>query len=131
MKPNSLSELGDLQKEVMEIVWRLGEAGVHQVRDQLTGEREPAYTTVLSVMQKLEKAGWLTHRHDGRAYVYGPTRSRQEAGIQSIRGLASRVFRGDPRVLFQHLVADEDITDEDLQEFRKMISRRKKGLNHD
>ena len=51
---------------------------VNQVRDKLRRKRL-AYTTVLSVMQKLDKAGWLTHREEGRAYVYRPAMSRDEA----------------------------------------------------
>jgi BlaI family penicillinase repressor len=77
MSRGSLDDLGDLQKAVMEIVWSLGEASVNQVRAKL-GRRKLAYTTVLSVMQKLDKAGWLTHREEGRAYVYLPTKSRDE-----------------------------------------------------
>ena len=56
----SLDDLGALQRAVMEIVWELGEATVNQVRDKL-GRRKPlAYTTVLTVMQKLDKVG-LAH----------------------------------------------------------------------
>lgn len=65
MSRGSLDDLGELQKTVMEIVWTLGEASVNQVRAKL-GRRKLAYTTVLSVMQKLDKAGWLTHREEGR-----------------------------------------------------------------
>ena len=127
MARTSIDRLGELQKAVMEAVWELGEATVQQVRDRVKREPLPAYTTILSVMQKLEKAGWLTHRASGRSYVYLPIRSRQEAGATSLRGFIDRVFRGDRLLLFQHLLADENLSNDDLKALKIMIDRRRKG----
>ena len=118
--------LGVLQKAVMEAVWELGEATVQQVRDRVKREPLPAYTTILSVMQKLEKAGWLTHRALGRSYIYLPIRSRQEAGASSLRSFIDGVFRGDRLLMFQHLLEDENLSDEDLKALKTMIDRRRK-----
>ncbi len=122
----SIDRLGALQKAVMESVWELGEATVQQVRDHLNREPLPAYTTVLSVMQKLEKAGWLSHRAEGRSYIYPPIRSRQEAGATSLRTFIERVFSGDPLLLFQHLLEDEELSDGDLKTLKTMIDKRRK-----
>ena len=122
----SIDKLGALQKAVMESVWELGEASVQQVRDYLKREPLPAYTTVLSVMQKLEKAGWLSHRAEGRSYIYQPIRSRQEAGASSLRTFIERVFSGDPLLLFENLLEDEALSDGDLKALKTMIDRRRK-----
>ena len=121
-----IDRLGSLQKAVMEAVWGLGEATVQQVRDRLDREPTPAYTTILSVLQKLEKAGWLTHRALGRSYIYLPARSRQEAGESSVRTFIERVFSGDRLQMFQHLLEDQDLSDEDLKTLKTMIDRRRK-----
>jgi predicted transcriptional regulator len=128
MARKSLDDLGELQKAVIETVWDLREASVQQVLDRLGKDRDrpPAYTTILTVMQKLEKAGWLTHRSEGRSYVYRPTRSRDEVGSSSLRGFIDRVFRGDPLLLFQHLIDDQGLSDRDLAALRTMIDRRRK-----
>jgi len=126
MGRGSIDALGKLQKHVMETVWELGEATVSQVREKLGRQPPPAYTTVLSVMQKLEKAGWLKHRCEGRTYVYLPTRSRDEAGANTLRTFIDRVFRGDPVLMFQHLLDDEELSAEELGELRKMIDRKRK-----
>ncbi|QEH32339.1 Transcriptional regulator BlaI [Aquisphaera giovannonii] len=127
MDEETLDNLGELQRAVLEAVWGMGEATVQQVRDRVAeaGRGELAYTTVLSVMQKLEKAGWLGHRAEGRVYVYKPTRSRDEADSSTARALLRRVFGGDPLRLFQHLIADEDLSDGDLAAIRKMLERKK------
>jgi predicted transcriptional regulator len=129
MARKSIDALGELQKAVMDTIWELGEATVGQVRDRLNREPEPAYTTILSVMQKLEKGGWLTHRGEGRTYVYRPTRTRDEVGTTTLRTFINRVFRGDPLLLVQHLLEDEELSAEDLSALKKMIDqkRRKDG----
>lgn len=126
MSKKSLDDLGELQRAVIEVVWELGQATVHQVRDKLGRRKKPAYTTILTAMQKLEKAGWLRHRAEGKSYVYLPTKSRQEAGVKSVRKFIKQVFDGDAVLMFQHLIRENALTDKELQKLRKMIDVRKK-----
>jgi predicted transcriptional regulator len=126
MDDETLDGLGALQRQVLEAVWETGEATVQEVRDRLAeAGRELAYTTVLSVMQKLEKAGWLGHRALGRVYIYKPTKSRDEADASTARALLRRVFGGDPLRLFQHIIADEELSDQDLVALRRLIERKR------
>jgi predicted transcriptional regulator len=85
MSRKSLGDLGQLQRSVIELVWDLGEASVHQVRERLRRKKKLAYTTILTTLQKLEKAGWLRHRSEGKVYVYTPMKTRKEAGVGSVR----------------------------------------------
>lgn len=126
MTKRSFDNLGELQAAVMNVVWELGEATVGQVRERLAAEKELAYTTVLSVLQKLEKAGWLKHRSDGRSYVYISRKSRSDAGRSAVRQFTERMFGGDPLMLFEHLLDDDRLTTAELAELRKMIERRRK-----
>jgi len=130
MSRKSMDHLGSLQKAVMDTVWEQGEATVQQVLDRLGRHKPLAYTTILSAMQKLEKAGWLKHREEGRTYVYQPTRSREEEGKNSLRKFVDRVFGGDALLLFQHLLEDQDLSTEDLAALKKMIDQRRKEMTH-
>jgi len=126
MARKSLDDLGALQKVIMETVWELGEATVQQVLARTGRDKALAYTTVLSAMQKLEKRGWLRHREEGRAYIYLPTRSLEEESKSSLRKFIATVFGGDPLVLFQHLLDDEELSTKDLAALKKMIEKRRK-----
>jgi len=126
MQRKSLDDLGELQRTVLETVWDLREANVHQVRERLARKKKLAYTTVLSAMQKLEKAGWLDHRAEGKTYIYFATASREQAGAGSVRGFLSRVFEGDAVAMFQHLIRESDLSDEELRELRRMIDEKRK-----
>lgn len=131
MARKSIDDLGELQKAVMEIVWEDGGATVRQVLQRLGREPEPAYTTILSVMQKLEKAGWLTHRAEGRTYVYLPTKTRDEAGSKTLRAFIDRVFRGDPLLLLQRLLEDEELSERDLSAIKRMIDQKRREEGRD
>ncbi|HNS18861.1 MAG TPA: BlaI/MecI/CopY family transcriptional regulator [Sedimentisphaerales bacterium] len=126
MQRKSLDDLGELQRTVLETVWDLREANVHKVRERLARKKKLAYTTVLSAMQKLEKAGWLDHRAEGKTYVYFATASRDQAGAGSVRGFLSRVFEGDAVAMFQHLIRESDLSDDELRELRRMIDDKRK-----
>ena len=128
MPRRSLDQLGKLQKAIMDTVWRLEEATVQQVLEGLGRKKKPAYTTILSAMQKLERLGWLRHRQEGRTYVYRATRTRQQEGQQALRKFVDQVFQSDPLLLFQHLLEDQALRPEDLAELKRMIDRRRKEL---
>ena len=124
----SLDHLGELQRAAMDVVWELGEASVHDVRNRLEHRKSLAYTTVLTVLQKLEKAGWLEHRNEGKSYVYVPVRSREEVGAGSVKRFLKHVFDDDAVALFQHLIRQSDLSEDDLQELRKMISEKRREM---
>lgn len=111
----------------MECVWSLQEASTRQVWEQLNRTRALAYTSVLSIMQRLEKAGWLTHRVDGRTYLYQAAHSRDQESRRSLQELIRSVFQGNSRLVFQHLLEDEGLDDEDLLALRKLIDQKRKA----
>lgn len=124
-------ELGSLQRAVMNVLWEMDQATVAQVRQTLGGSKIPAYTTVLTVLQKLEKKGWVRHRAEGRTYIYSAKRSRETEGTKSLKGFVDRVFQGNPLLLFEHLMDDERIDNETLNALKKMIDdKHKERSNH-
>jgi predicted transcriptional regulator len=124
MTRKALDDLGELQRAVLETVWELGEANVHQVRERLAQRKQLAYTTVLSAMQKLEKGGWLKHRAEGKTYVYMPTESRDQAGASSVRGLLNRIFAGDAVAMFQHLIRESKLNADELDQLKRLVEQK-------
>ena len=126
-KPKSLHGLGQLQSEVLEWVWQQGEATVADVVQHLGRRRPITYTTVLVAMQKLEKKGWLTHRTQGRAYVYQPARSQAKAQAGALREILEAVFGGDPKLLVTQLLDSRPWTADELADLRRLIEQRRNG----
>lgn len=70
--------LGDLEADIMELLWQESPASVREIHRQLSDGRDIAYTTVMTVMSRLADKGLLKRRQSGRAYLYAPAQSREE-----------------------------------------------------
>lgn len=77
--------LGDLESDIMEVVWATGDASVRDVHQRLESRRDLAYTTVMTVMSRLADKGLLRKRKDGAAFVYSPALT-QEAFTKGVVG---------------------------------------------
>lgn len=131
MSIKPFEQLGELQQAVLRILWERGGSSVQEVVKALADERQLAYTTVLTTLQNLEKAGWVKHSHRGKAYVYRPTRTRDQAGASSLRAFIQRVFAGDPKLLFQTLIENEPLTPDELARLRAMIDAKRHEVENE
>lgn len=95
------------ERRVMEALWLRGEATVREVAEDLTAEREVAYTTVLTVLRVLTEKGFVKAREEGRAHVFRPLVSEAEARQKALRQLVADFFGGSSAALAQHLVSEE------------------------
>ncbi|MCZ6916247.1 MAG: BlaI/MecI/CopY family transcriptional regulator [Gemmatimonadetes bacterium] len=120
----SYQDLTDLQLALMEVLWTRGEATVSQVQEGLLETRGLAMTTVATLLSRLEKRGVVTHRTEGRQYVYRPSVSREEVCESMVSALTNRLFRGDVTALLSHLLTASEISPGDLAEVRRMIERK-------
>ncbi len=126
MSKQPMDRLGKLQRAVMEVIWDLGEATVRQVWERLSPDKEVSYTTILAAMQRLEKSGWLRHRAEGKSNVYVPTRTREQAGASSVRTFVQGMFGGSALLMFRHLVEEDELSDQELQELQRLIDKKRK-----
>ena len=109
--------LTEREAQIMEIVWRLGEATAEQVREALPGT--PHDSSVRTVMRALESKGYLTHEKRGKAYVHRPAIERGKAQKLALRGVLSRFFAGSAADLAMSLVEDESLTPEQWEALRR------------
>jgi predicted transcriptional regulator len=91
-KRQAVDSLGGRERQIMEAVHRLGEATVNDVLAQLADP--PSYSAVRTMIRHLESKGLLSHRQDGKRYVYKPTQSRESASKSALRKLLDVFFAG-------------------------------------
>ncbi len=113
--------------EIMKIVWRLKSATVRQVYEELLKRRKIAYTTVMTLMNILERKKYLKKQAADRAYVYQPARPRQQVIGAMVKDFLDRVFGGAAQPLLVHLVEDRRLSEKDLEEIRVMIRESEKS----
>jgi predicted transcriptional regulator len=113
----------DRQFEALRILWEYGPLTVRQVMEHLPrGDRQP-YTTVLGLLQNMEKAGLVRHQEEGLTYRYEPAVSRQEATRALLHDFLARFFRGSAEALVLGLVDTEALSPEDLREIEAKLSQ--------
>jgi predicted transcriptional regulator len=117
--------LADREAEFMQILWEYGPSTVGEVQKCLKDDL--AYTTVLTILQKLEKKGFVAHEEEGRAHRFRAAVDREVAQRSAVRDLAIKLFRGSTALLLTELVKDESLSEDDLKRIRRLLARRHRG----
>jgi predicted transcriptional regulator len=112
---------GDLEAVIMDRIWNRDESTttVRDVFDELTAEREIAYTTVMSTMDNLHSKGWLAREKDGKAYRYWPTLTREQHSARLMRDALDGGGRSE--LVLNHFV--EQIGPEESARLRAALRR--------
>ena len=120
-------QLGDLQLAIMRVLWGSAEASASDVHRALWDERGLAPTTIATMLVKMEKKGVVTHRSEGRRYVYRATVSETEVTQSMVGQLAERLFQGDVHALVSHLLSEHEIDPTELAELKDLIEQKEEG----
>ncbi len=130
-EPMETPPMSDAQREIMEIFWQRGEAGVGEVWRTLSERRSLARNTVLTLITRLVDKGWLIPRREGNAYRYTPAFSKDEAQAEEVRRLVDTVFNGSAEGLVMTLLEGGGLTAKEAKKIRELIlttrGRGKKG----
>lgn len=122
-----IHRLGNLQLKIMKVLWDHREATVAEVHQALAQDEELAYTTVATMLRKMEARGLVRHRTEGRTFVYTPA-VRAEAVTRSMAGdLVDRLFGGSLANLVSHLLTTREISRDELTKIERLVNARKKG----
>lgn len=113
----------DLELQVLSVLWERGPSSVRAVLEAMPDGKERAYTTVLSVMQVMEKKGLLGHTVQGQANIYHPLVKRQQVLRPLMKELLRNVFGGSPALALQSLLDSGRVSDEELAEIRQVIQQ--------
>jgi predicted transcriptional regulator len=122
-KRHSEKDLGARERQIMDVIYQLGEAAVGEVRDRLTNP--PSYSAVRTMIRHLESKGLLKHRQEGARYVYWPVRSRESASRSALRHLLTTFFGGSaPDAVAAILdVSAEKLDEQDLKRIKQLIDQ--------
>ena len=108
--------------DIMSVLWRLGSATVGDVRDALADDL--AYPTVQTMLRVLEAKRFVRHEQDGRAFRFYPRIEPDDAGDGALKRLVTKVYQGSRELLISRLIADEDISPDELRRMKKILQQR-------
>jgi BlaI family transcriptional regulator, penicillinase repressor len=125
MSEHIAADLGDLEREVLGLVWRLGTATAEQVRRGL--QRPLKESTVRTVLRRLEEKGHLEHIVEGRTFVFRAAESRNHAAAKAVKRIADWFCEGSIADVVTGLVEARMLDKADLARIGEKIAAAKRG----
>lgn len=113
--------LGKLELDVMKVIWASERTTVRQIWETLYPHKKLAYTTVATVVKKIEEKGFVTCDKQNRTYVYRPAVPKADVSQNLLRDLIDKFFEGSAANLVTALVHSKDIDQEDLQRIQRLM----------
>lgn len=122
---NDNLELGRRERQIMDVIYRLGEASVSEVRAEIADP--PTYSAVRGMMRLLEDKGYLEHVQDGLRYIYKPTMERQKARAAALKHMVRTFFGGSTTDAVAGLLEldEANLSPQDLARLKKLIASAK------
>ena len=126
MKKRDLNRLSRRERQIMDIIYRQNEATVSEVRQALPDP--PSYSSVRALMGVLEDKGLVKHKKRGRAYLYRPTISQNQARDSALKHVMQTFFDGSVAGVVASLVdlSDKNLSDEDFERLEKLVQDKRK-----
>ncbi len=120
--------LGDLQLRIMKLLWSGGPATVAEIQAQLEGE-PLAYTTVATMLRKMEERQLVRHRQQRRRFVYEAAVAADEVTRSMATDLVDRLFEGSLAAAVSHLLETREVSRSELGRLEKLIEQHKRQRN--
>jgi BlaI family transcriptional regulator, penicillinase repressor len=111
--------LHERELEMMQVLWERGSATAAEVRDALSDDL--AYTTVLTILRRLEAKGYVAHEEEGRAHRFYPAVEAGQARESALERLTRGLFQGSAELVLTHLVSREKLSDAQLRRLKEMV----------
>jgi predicted transcriptional regulator len=124
--PADRSQLARRERQIMDAIYRLGEATAQEVLAQIPDP--PSYSAVRALLRILETKGHVRHRRDGQRYVYQPTVPRDRARASALRQLVRTFFDGSAGAAAAALLdlSRDVLSDAELAQLETMVERARK-----
>lgn len=118
-------KLTDAELEILHILTRLKSATAQQVRENLPREKPVAYSTVITLLQRMEAKGYVTHGkgEKGKAFIFHPALPPDQVRRKAMQSLIDRYFENNPIPLFTTLVETRGLSRDEIDELRAMLDQ--------
>ena len=117
----------DLEMQILSVLWDRGASTAREVLKAMPDGKKRAYTSILSVMQVMEKKGLLKHSNRGVAHVYSPAVQRKKIIRPFMHKVVNEVFGGKPSAMMQALLTETPVSDTELAQIRELLEQTKAG----
>jgi predicted transcriptional regulator len=121
----------ELELQVLGLLWDHGPLTVRDVLDRLNDGKDRAYTTVLTILQVMEKKKLIRHRSEGRTHVYAARVTRAQVTGPLLAGLVRHVFGGDTTAAMAQMLDATELGADELRQLRQLIDDHEKSAGEE
>lgn len=129
--PPSLPEPTERELEILKVLWEQGESTVRQVHEVLRERLPIVQNTVQAFLRTMEEKGLVTHRAEGRSFIYRAVMQRDSTAQTVVSGVMDRVFDGAMDQLVQSAFSVRRPTREELAQLRALLDDAESDLEGD
>ena len=116
----------ELEQQILSVLWDGGPLTIREIRQAMPDGKARAYTTVLTLVQIMEKKGFVDHTTRGQTHVYRPLVTRRQILRPLMRDLLKNVFGGRPAEVVQCLLDGAALDEQELAEIQKLVNNVKR-----
>jgi BlaI family transcriptional regulator, penicillinase repressor len=120
------TQLGRMQFRIMQVLWDRGRASAREITEALNATEPVAHSTVQTLLRQLEAKGAVSHQAEERTFVFTPLLKEDKVKRTAARELLERVFGGNVGSLVAHLLKQERLSRDELDELHRLIDQQKK-----
>jgi BlaI family penicillinase repressor len=122
----SETQFGRLQFRIMQVLWDRGRVSAREITEALNAGEPVAHSTVQTLLRQLEAKGAVGHEASGRTFLFFPQLKEDKVKRHAARDLLERVFGGNVGSLVVHLLKNERLSKNELDELQRLIDQRRK-----
>jgi predicted transcriptional regulator len=116
----------EAELELLNILWEKGPATVRDLHQAVSVKRAIGYTSVLKLLQIMTDKGLVEREESGKAHIYRPVGTQQDTQSRLVRDISERVFAGSAAALAIHALSTQPVSDQELEELRRLIEQKRK-----
>lgn len=114
--------------EILNILWKKGEATVKEVHEELSKTKESGYTTTLKIMQIMHEKGLVSREKEGKTHKYSSAYSAEKTRTQLLDKLMDAAFGGSAMKLVMQALGNKKTTREEIKELKEYLDKIERGL---
>lgn len=116
--------LTENELSVMKVLWTSNPLTVSEIIEQLKRRPKPAYTSILTLVQVMEKKGYIAHEKQGKAFSYYPKLQKQNFMKGELSRISERLFGNNPLSLVMNLIQTEQLSKDDIEQLKKLLEEK-------
>lgn len=113
------------EMQLMRYIWENGKGFIKDFRDKYPGDAKPPYTTIATIMKKLEAKGYVTSKLYGNTYEYRPKIKQDKYKRHCISDVVAGYFQNSYKEMVAFFVQEEKLSEQDLEEIIRLIKNHK------